>query len=142
MSQLDAFMAQIDQLLDDPERTDPARLARADQAVQRVKEHWSGIVQATRPMLENGYGHTAVVDLVVTAAAQIGLAPEDLAALLGVAAIRSWEQARRRTCGVQAADPRGSFVCVLPNHVGDRHVGMDSDGEIIRFGYFPPRGPS
>ncbi|OLE29605.1 MAG: hypothetical protein AUG44_03395 [Actinobacteria bacterium 13_1_20CM_3_71_11] len=120
------YLRRAEEMLADPERTDPARLAIADQRLPAIRKHWDELVEISRPLLHKGMGAVDFVDFLMTGLAATGVPVEDVAALLAVGVLRSYETARRRFC-TAAADPGHVLVCALPPHVSDFHVGLDAD---------------
>jgi hypothetical protein len=137
------YVAKVQEMLADPERTDPARLAKADQMLPKYRQHWDSLIEISRPLLEGSMRDRPVdfVDFIMTAAVATGLPPDQISALLAIGLLRSHETARRRFCGHEFQDlDQSTYTCVLPPHVGDRHVNVDPAGEVVRFGYGPSEG--
>jgi hypothetical protein len=132
------YVRRAQEMLADPERTDPARLALADQRLPEIRKHWDELVEISRPLLHKGMGAVEFVDFLMTGLAATGVPVEDVAALLAVGVLRSYETARRRFCGAEL----GTARCVLPPHAGERHVHVHETGEVIFFGISPSRSRS
>jgi hypothetical protein len=123
------YVAKVEEMLADPERTDPARLAKADQMLPKYREHWDSLIEISRPLLDGSMHDRPVdfVDFIMTAAVATGLPPDQISAVLAVGLLRSYETARRRYCGVAfPGDPR--LTCALPHHLTDLHVGLSTAG--------------
>jgi len=134
VSGFEDYVARVEQMLADPERLDPARLAQADQMLPKLRQHWEALIEVSRPLLAKGMDPVEFVDFIMMAYVGTEMPPEQAVALLGVALLRSYELAVRRHCGAGSAERLGSaLVCVLPSHQSGLHVGLDKAGYPVRF---------